>query len=185
MDDPRHPSRDAVERLADLSARYRSAFVEVQDCLARAEMGRIPAWVFAVERLPIEDVAALSEELAAAESRRRSLRVALHALIELIALEDDEGRPADGSDVDHLVTAMSDAEDDGAQKQLDRFISVINYAKSGGCIYVNGTFEPVARVPQVTADSAKPTEPIPSAVPKGDDIALPEPAVLRAPDESG
>jgi len=178
MTSPRLPSRDAVERLAELTARYRSAFEEVQDCLANAEMGRIPAWVFAVDRLKMDDIAALSLELAAAESKRRSLRVALHALVEFIALEDTD---SDGignatANVDELITSMGAEEDDHA-RQLDRFISVVNYAKSGGCIYINGTFEPVVRRPEATPSPARDRQrgPISTPVPKGDDIALPDP----------
>jgi hypothetical protein len=176
MSAPLLPTRDAIRRLSDLTSRYREAFEQVQDCLANAEMGRIPAWVFAVERLKIEDVAELSEDLAAAESKRRSLRVALHALVEFIALEDLDMEAPRGrdSEVDELITAMDDQEDESARK-LDRFISVINYAKNGGCIYLNGTFEPVIRSPQNTPKGARRTPDIPATVPQGEGMALPDP----------
>ena len=53
---------------------------------------------------------------------------------------------------------MSSLEGD-ADAELDRFITVINYAKQGGVIYVNGTFEPVS-----TRSSTPPI-----AVVRGDD----------------
>ncbi len=170
------PTRDAIRRLSDLTARYREAFEDVQACLARAKMGRIPAWVFAVEKLTIEDVASLSEELAAAESKRRSLRIALHALVELIALEDlDMNATSDpNAEVDELITSMSGQENDSA-RQLDRFISVINYAKNGGCIYLDGTFEPVLRTPRGPSEGGGEPPASPQAVPTGDDLVLPDP----------
>ena len=34
----------------------------------------------------------------------------------------------------------------GNQWTLDRFITVVNYARAGGCMYLDGTFQPVERV---------------------------------------
>ncbi len=182
MSTPRLPTRDAIQRLAELTERYRIAFSEVQDCLAAAEMGRIPAWVFAIDRLKMEEVNALSPQLAIAESRRRSLKVAMHALVEFIALEDEgEGHTSEPTteEVAHLMSAMEEQEVEAA-RGLDRFISVVNYAKAGNCIFINGTFEPVIRGSATSAPAApraaKQNEPV-EPVPQGDDIALPEPDV--------
>jgi len=185
----RLPSREAIGRLAELTEQYREAFGEVQDCLARAEMGRIPAWVFAIDRLKMEEIVALSPELAAAESRRRSLKVAMHALVEYIALEDDSQVPLPDPSTEEVADLMSSIEEQEVEsaRQLDRFITVVNYAKSGSCIFINGTFEPVVRSVSTVPPPrrpAKPEGPAASKVPTGDDIALPEPdAQIAMPTE--
>ena len=178
MSTARMPSRDAMQRLTALTDQYRAAFGDVQDLLARSELGRIPSWVFAIDRLKIEEINALSPELAAAENRRRTLKIAMHALLEYIALEDDA--PIDRDDpsteeVANLVSSLEDRELDNA-RQLDRFITVVNYAKSGGCIFINGTFEPVVHS-AAPGPQAPQRQPAPSGVPQGDDISLPEPDV--------
>ena len=138
----RLPSRDTVHRLAHTASRYRDAFAAVQDILRRADLGRVPSWVFAVDRMPLEELAVLNHDLAVAEHKRRQWRVALDALVELYALTPDEEQHP--GEVREMIDRMqSAAESPDSLLQLDRFISVINAAKAGGCIYVNGGFEPV------------------------------------------
>ena len=138
------PSRSAVERFAEIAERYRQSFDEVQAVLQSSDLGRIPNWVFAIDPLPLSEVREFSEELLRVEVRRRKWKAALVAMAELIALED-QGRellnqPPTGSS----LTEVDSANQADLQK-LDRFISVINGARAGGCIYVNGTFQAVER----------------------------------------
>ena len=139
------PSREWLQRFADASERYRAAFIEVQRQLREAELGRIPVWCFAIDRMAIEDVRNLSPALYDAEDERRRWRVALHALAELIALNSVESPVVPEAQPAETPEAMLESMGDGADAELDQFITVINYAKNGGVIYVNGTFEPLAR----------------------------------------
>ncbi len=65
-------------------------------------------------------------------------------MTQLVALEDDGqelvGKAPPGASLDEV-----DASDEADLVKLDRFITVINAARAGGCISVNGTFEPVER----------------------------------------
>lgn len=127
--------RDALARFAEVAERYERAFAEVQELLRRADHGQLPSWVFAIDGVRLEALAAVSPELAEAERDRRAWRTALHALAEHIALGGDAtGVSEDGA---------PDARDDAHLQKLDRFISVVNAAKEGGCIYVDGRFQPV------------------------------------------
>lgn len=132
-------SRESTARLVEAARQYREAFTEVQRVLATTDLGPIPNWVFAVDRLPLEELQGLSAELLLAESKRRRARTALAALVELVALEDrgDEAPPP----------ASPDTADQADLPKLDRFITVINAARAGGCIYVNGAFESIGRDP--------------------------------------
>lgn len=166
----RTPSKDALQRLAETSARYRDAFLEVQAVLASLDLGRVPSWTFAIDRLPLEEVAELSPALAEAEERRRAWRTCLHALTELIALDDPD---APGEIAGEPTEASGDAEHLG---KLDRFITIVNFAKAGGCIYVDGGFQPVAR--PGTKEAAPAPRPEPNAMPEGAHIELPSPREL-------
>jgi hypothetical protein len=135
MSDPKLP-RDAALRLAEVAAEYRAAFEEVQALLERADLGPIPGWVFALDRLAIDELSGMGEALHEAELRRRQWKVALHAMAELVALE--------GGEAPEVPRAGAPA-DDANLPRLDRFISVVNYARAGGCMYVNGRFQPVGR----------------------------------------
>ena len=136
------PSREWLRRFAEAAEAYRKAFREVQKQLRDTDMGRIPAWCFAVDRMELAELERLAPALATAERERRQWRVALHALSEYIALHGDAD-PAlpsiDGGNEEELIESLRGDGD----AELDRFITVINYARSGGVIYVNGTFEPV------------------------------------------
>lgn len=129
------PSREAMARFTEAMRTYREAFAHVQQILSTSDLGPVPSWVFAIDRLPLDQVQAMSEELLVAESRRRRARTALHGLVELMALEDGD------------VPSKPDTGDEANLPKLDRFITVINSARGGGCIYVNGQFEPIGRDP--------------------------------------
>lgn len=143
----RLPTRDALGRLAEVSVRYREAFDEVQGLLAKTELGAIPSWVFAIDRLSLEELAPHGEALVEAETRRRRWRTALQALTELVAL-DDPGQTRPDSDE---VPVAPDTADQADLPRLDRFITVVNFARAGGCIYLNGSFAPVEREEQPDA----------------------------------
>lgn len=135
------PSKEWVARLAEAAEAYRTSFHAVQQHLRQADMGRIPAWCFAVDRMELEELDKLSPALARAELERRRRRTALHALAELIALSGDEPSAPPEPVVAEPVTRPSEG---AADAELDRFITVVNFAKAGGATYVNGTFEPVS-----------------------------------------
>ncbi|MFT4626199.1 MAG: hypothetical protein ACI8PZ_004875 [Myxococcota bacterium] len=141
---PKVPTRDALLRYAEVANHYRRAFKSVQDALAAVELGRVPPWVFAVERLTREELNAIAPALAEAETQRRAWRAALHAITELIALEDagEAGLPPARNEAEVRTLFDSLDGDMRNQRKLDRFISVINGARAGSCIYINGTFRP-------------------------------------------
>jgi len=145
-------SRDASQRLAEAAARYREAFQRVQDLLLDLDLGRVPSWVFAIDRHGLDAVHDFSAELHEAEVHRRRCRQALHSLAELIALDEPgQALPAAAADADDL--SQLDTADDADLARLDRFISVMNNARAGGAVYLNGTFEPVSGAPE-TDDKA-------------------------------
>jgi hypothetical protein len=111
--------------------------------------------VFGLEGVDLETLNGVSPRLAQAEAYRRASRAALHAVSELLALEDPcaalsaqpsfvapEGRSGESKDrwVRSLTTAAR--ADTRWQGALDRFISVVNYADANGCLYLNATFVP-------------------------------------------
>ncbi|MCB9688789.1 MAG: hypothetical protein H6738_23750 [Alphaproteobacteria bacterium] len=130
------PSRESIERFAKAAEAYREAFRDTQQALAEADVGTVPSWVFAVDRLHEDEVRALPEPVRRAELRRRQVRAALHALVELVALEDD-GR--------HGPAGPPDGADQADLTKLDRFITVANFARHHGCAYVDGMFQPTER----------------------------------------
>ena len=140
------PSAEALERLSQVAVAYRQAFDDVQRALGELDAGQMPRWAFAVDRMPIDDMRDHAPELARAEQLRRRWRVALHAMAELVALGECEVAP--------LVAERARADldrpslDEVDRARLDRFISVIDQAREGGCIYLNGTFQPVDHTPR-------------------------------------
>ena len=138
------PSRDAVQRFAEIAQRSRESFLAVQEVLQSSDLGPVPSWVFAIDPLPLEEVKAFSEELLRVEIRRRKWKAALLAMAQLIALED-QGRELLNEPPTSTSLTEVDSADEADLHKLDRFITVINAARAGGCIYVNGTFEPVER----------------------------------------
>lgn len=138
------PSREAVQRFAEIAQRYRESFLQVQEVLQSSDLGPVPSWVFAIDPLPLEEVKAFSDELLRVEMRRRKWKAALLAMAQLIALED-RGRELLDEPPSPATLTDVDAVDAADLHKLDRFITVINAARAGGCIYVNGAFEPVER----------------------------------------
>ena len=140
-----------LERIA---REYRHAFDEVQSLLAACDLGTIPPYVFAIDRFDIAQLGTLDVRLAKAERRRRQWRAALHAIAELQALEASEDTNPVVSSV--LDTMDPDQEPDATtltgtkqsdMPDLDRFISVVQYARTVGCSYVDGGFQPVFKDP--------------------------------------
>jgi len=129
-----------MTKFDEATRNYRLAFQRVHDRLQETNTGRVPPWCFALDRMNIEDVANLDPVLARLEHDRRRWRAALHSLAEYIALKDE---------VEFAPSPREPAETEGTldpgklTRELDRFITVLNRAKNGGVIYVNGTFEPV------------------------------------------
>lgn len=140
-------SRDVQQRITEASDRYRAAFAAVESFLATHSLDPVPSWVFAIDRLPIENLETISEELAVLEANRRSARQALCSLIELIALRVDtpnEGLDEDGQvDVSAVMQQVPASGDENWKESLDRFITIVERARVNGCIYLNGTFTPV------------------------------------------
>ncbi len=144
-------TQSEMERIA---GEYRRAFDRVQSLLNASDLGTIPPYVFAIDRFDIAQLGEIDASLAKAERRRRQWRAALHAIAELQALEASADRnpvvstvantldPDDPADTSTLSEAkQSDMPD------LDRFISVVQYARTVGCSYVDGGFQPVFKDP--------------------------------------
>lgn len=152
-------SRDEQLNLEAAAKNYREAFATVQAILEGTDLGRVPPWIFAVGRMTIPELKTVSDELAEAEQYRRSCRIALHSYVELLALElggdpMEVAPQVDEDAIDTLVDRKSDPEESltsfggTGQRRLDAFICVMNYARGGNAIYVNGTFEAVVRGPE-------------------------------------
>lgn len=141
-----------LAKLEEATLQYSLAFQRVHDQLGKTNTGRVPPWCFALDRMNIEDVAVLDPILARLEHDRRRWRAALHSLTEYIALRDTDDslpmpQPEDGPDVNPDAGTLT--------QELDRFITVLNRAKNGGVIYVNGTFEPVNMANTPTTEPPK------------------------------
>lgn len=140
-----------VGQIEQAAAAYRDAFDEVRALLDRLVVRGLPEHVFALDRMDVEEIGQISKEIARAEQRRRQWRAALHAMCELAALDStaplDEPRVQDTLDPDSLhdlgAAEAAPAVDPSALSGLDRFISVVQYARTAGCMYVDGRFEPV------------------------------------------
>jgi hypothetical protein len=131
--------RGSLTRYAEVARQYRHAFRAVQEELQSLQPGQAGPWVFALEDLSREELCTLSPTLAQAEHERRAWRVALHAITELIALQDALPVPIETDGPAAFDTLDGEAQ---SQHQLDQFISVLHGARAGGCIYVDGTFHP-------------------------------------------
>lgn len=140
---PEASDKEWQNRFAEIARSYRAAFRAVQRQLRATDMGRIPAWCFAIDRMEIAEIAALDPNLAAAERERRQWRVALHSLAEYIALQADAASLDQQGSATGSEQALLDSIGGDGDAELDRFITVLNYARTGGVIYVNGSFEPV------------------------------------------
>lgn len=132
---------DVLERIHQAMTRYRETFEETQEHLRAAAGPQTPQWVFALDELTLGEVKEISLLLAGAEKRRRTARTALHAQLELLALR---GGTRAGDDTASWIAGDSAGtpDDNTWQDGLDRFISVVNYARKAGVIYINGDFRP-------------------------------------------
>lgn len=144
-------SPSVAAQLAEIAREYRKAFDDVQEVLQRTDTGKVPGWVFAIDRFDVKDLAEMSKELARVEQRRRQWRSALHAMSELMALHEDEipvPAPSASDTYDpetSLEEMVSNPPDPSSLPALDRFISVVQYARTVGVMYVDGTFQPVLK----------------------------------------
>ncbi|MCO4747686.1 MAG: hypothetical protein KC912_23015 [Proteobacteria bacterium] len=122
-------------------ARYREAYEESQSHLRAVAGQGVPQWVFALDEMTLGEVRDIGLLLAGAEERRRAARTALHAVLELAALGGDTA--SGHSTADWIAGESARTDNDHAwQDGLDRFISVVNYARKAGVIYINGDFRP-------------------------------------------
>ncbi len=145
-------SREVQKRLAEVMERYHKSFELVERLVKSAgDLGGLPNFVFAVDRLNEEQLRLLPKELAAAERQRRQERVALHCLVELLALEQLPGvdwtppTPLQDPSNEAVDLITQPPEDGKTQQDLDRFISIMDFARRHGVIYLNGTFKPVVK----------------------------------------
>ncbi len=134
-------NKAALAKLTTVAQHYRDAYRAVQSELGTPALQSVSPWVFALDRLTMEEVHSLSADLGHLEQERRAWRCALHAIAEHVALEDldERAQPLSCESED----GESQADKKNNQEQLDRLISVLHRARAGDCIYVNGTFQPV------------------------------------------
>ena len=143
MPDSPLTDRDVQARLQRAMDRYREAVADVQARLKVAETGNIPRWVFALDQLTLGEVKEMSVLLGQAEERRRAARAALHATIELMALQGSTTPSSPDMGAWIASTSAETTDDDAWLRSLDRFIGVMQYAKSNRVMFVNGDFRPV------------------------------------------
>ena len=135
-------SQLAVERFQEVARRYDEAFAEVERHLAtyRGEDGAIP-WVNSLAYVPLVTLEQRDPPLAAAEASRRAWRVALHTCAELLAWHLG-GRSGLPEDLDFADLFQKTPAEEDVRRVLDRFVTTLDYAKDGGCHYVDGQFLP-------------------------------------------
>lgn len=141
-----------LTRIEATAASYREAFDHVKSLLAQRTDGALPEFVFALDLLDVVAIAAQDASLARAEQQRRQWRAALHAMCELAALdsqEPDQPSATDTLDPDAFDALLGEEAapppETAALPGLDRFISVVQYARTAGCMYVDGGFVPVLK----------------------------------------
>ncbi len=145
-------SRELQKSLAAVMGRYQAAFDKVEELVKvhAARLEGLPPYVFAIDRLDDEQLALLPNELRQAEKYRRQERVALHCLVELIALEQMPGvdwtPPIPLQDPNTKPEELIQHEPEFSDgTELDRFISIMDFARRHGVIYLNGTFMAVEK----------------------------------------
>lgn len=153
-------SKAQMERLAAACQEYRTAFEAVERTLEEVADPTLPSWVYNLEDFDLEALEAAAPRVADAERCRRANRAALHAVIELVALDDDEGTLAaqpGGTPPAETIEALSSRAVDDLRwlRVLDRFISVVGRADDGGAQYVNGTFAAVVAHPTDPSDPSR------------------------------
>lgn len=147
--------RAHVERLSRACRTYRDAFELVERTLIEQGNADLPTWVFNLEAFELEAIHQASPAVASAEKKRRAARTALHAVAEMIALDDptasmgvmpSDVTPESPTDVNQWVETLSSKANEDLRwlRVLDRFIGIVGRADTGGALYVNGSFEPLA-----------------------------------------
>ena len=148
-------SREMLERLARAAKGYQEAFERVERLLAQSSNTTLPRWVFNLAPMNLDALRSASPEVARAEQSRRAARAALHAVAELLTLENPSNALAEdavlgdrahatAAEMSEFVGSLPTEEKDPAWLQrLDRFVSVVNAADLQGAQYINGTFEPL------------------------------------------
>jgi hypothetical protein len=154
MTQNRAPSRELIDRLARAAPAYREAFERVETAIAHEANPNLPTWIFNLDGFNLEALYQISPTIAYAERHRRAARVALHAVAELMAFDDpaatlatqsgDEAPPGNAADMSAWMASLTSRAGDDHYwlRTLDRFVGIVNYADSGGCVYINGGFEP-------------------------------------------
>ncbi len=125
-----------------MARRYDEAFAEVERLLSQqADLDERQPWVHSLAQQPLVLLEHKHPELAQAERRRRAWRVALHAAAELLAWHSSgkSGLP-EGLSLAGILELTPD--DESVRCALDRFVTTLDYAKEGGCHYVDGQFLP-------------------------------------------
>ena len=134
--------------------RYLSATEDVERALAE-ELSVDEPFVFALARRSLDEISMVSKRLARAELQRRSTRAALHALIELIALDPARAGtgPVPNTDYtegdEHVERARwrrslrPSTPDHAWMRHTDRLIALLEFANAAGCTYTNDTFTPI------------------------------------------
>lgn len=141
------------------TAAYRERYEAVERALEAeaAIQPELPGWVNRLDEIDLQRLWELSPEVANAERQRRTARAAMYAAVELLALDDPEAPLSDFSDDDPTLTnvridgksrtvdalSAKATGDTRWLRVLDRFIGVVQRADRDGCMFVNGTFEPV------------------------------------------
>jgi hypothetical protein len=141
-----------MERFPAAARTYREAHERVESALEAEQNPHLPTWVYNLENFEIDALTELAPRVAVLEKKRRYARSALHAVSELIALDDPDAPlgdiPADvgqGGANDAIEQLSAKATKDLRWlRVLDRFIGVVGRADSGGAQYVNGGFQPLA-----------------------------------------
>ena len=145
-------SRELMERFQNACATYRAAHERVEKALEAEQSPNLPTWVYNLETFDHAALNEISPMIAALERQRRFARSALHAVSELIALDDPDaplsGMPAElgqgGANETIEQLSAKATKDLRWLRVLDRFIGVVGRADQGGAHYVNGGFQPLA-----------------------------------------
>jgi hypothetical protein len=145
-------SRELMERFQAAAKTYRDAHERVERALENEQSPNLPTWVYNLETFEHATLQEISPRIASLERQRRFARSALHAVSELIALDDPDapltGMPAElgqgGANETIEQLSAKATKDLRWLRVLDRFIGVVGRADSGGAHYVNGGFQPLA-----------------------------------------
>lgn len=143
-----------LDRLVAAAAAYRDAYAATEEAIAaHFDDPESRLWVFNLAEWDDEDMSTLHPAIQRAERRRRQARVALHAVAELLALENPAGAmelygggppaAASAQGLGGWASAAGEATDERWMRALDRFVGIVNGADAGACIYLDGTFVPV------------------------------------------